>query len=360
MNIVFVNSTKSWGGIKTWMVELGQFLAQRGHQITVVCRRKDPLIETCERHGLPCVPIHFGFDFSPATITWFYRFFRAQQTEVVVTNVSKDLCTAGVAAKLCGIMPINRLGNTRDLKNTLKSRLMYNALVDCVVVPSHNLLEHFSTYDFLRGKLHMFHNAITPLPFKLRQNHIVKFAVVAKLSQRKQVDKVLQTFQRLQDLPWELHIGGFGPELDALQTLTQTLNLRFRVHFAGRVDPYEFLQDKDVGILYSRYEAFGYAILEYLNMSCAVIASNVGGIPEILDHGVSGLLVDPSRLDDLEQAVRLLIRDPQQREMLARNGHERVCSQFNQQAIFAQIEAEMQRMLAEKNPNANIALHTLH
>lgn len=360
MNIVFVNSTKSWGGIKTWMLELGQFLVQRGHQVSLVCRRKDALIAECEKRRLPCVPIHFGLDFSPATIAWFYHFFRTQQTVAVMTNVSKDLRTAGVAARLRGMAHINRLGNTRDIKNTLKSRLTYNALVDRVFVPSYNLLTHFSGYGFLHNKLRMFHNAITPLPFKLRQNQVVKFAVVAKLSQRKQVDKVLQAFHHLQDLPWELHIGGFGPEFDALQVLKETLNLTSRVHFAGRVDPYEFLQDKDVGILYSHYEAFGYAILEYLNMSCAVIASNVGGIPEIIEHGVSGLLVDPRTLDDLEQAIRLLIRNPQQREILARNGYDRVCSQFNQQTIFAQIEAEIQCTIAEKLMDASAAaLHDI-
>lgn len=348
MNIVFVNSTKSWGGIKTWMLKLGHFLARRGHQVSMVCRREDALTGECAKRDLSCIPIHFGPDFSLVTIFWFLRFLRDQQAQAVITNVSKDLRTAGVAARLRGIAHINRLGNTRDVKNTLKARLLYNALTDRVFVPSQNLFDHFATYDFLRGKLRMFHNAVTPPPFIQRQNPVLKFAVVAKLSRRKQVDKVLQAFHRLQALPWELHIGGFGPESEALQILTQTLGLTSRVHFAGRVDPYEFLQDKDIGILYSNHEAFGYAILEYLSMSCAVVASNVGGIPEILEDRVSGFLVDPHDLDDLQHALRRLITDSEQRAALARSGYERVCTQFNQHTIFTRIEAEIQRMINQK------------
>lgn len=363
MNIVFVNSTKSWGGIKTWMLELGQFLAQRGHQVALVCRRQDaPLVGACENRCLPCVPIHFGSDFSPVSIAWFYHFFRTHQTEVVVTNVSKDLRTAGVAARLRGMAHINRLGNARDLKNTLKARFLYTLLVDRVFVPSQSLYDHFSHYGFLQSKLRRFHNALIPPPFSLPQNAVVKFALVVKLSPRKQVDKVLQVFHRLQDCSWELHIGGSGPELEALQTLTRKLHLEQRVFFAGQINPYEFLPDKDVGLLYSTDEGLSYALVEYMGMSCAVIASNVGGTPELVEHEVSGLLVDPFRLDDLEQAIRRLIHDPHQREMLARNGYDRVCSLFNQQTIFAQIEAEIQRTIAEKNPGPNVPRNsvTLH
>ena len=348
MNIVFVNSTKSWGGIKTWMLELGHFLTRREHQVVLVCRREDALIEECAKRDLPCVPIRFGPDFSPVTIAWFLRFLRTQKVQAIITNVSKDLRTAGVAARLCGIAHINRLGNTRDVKNTMKARLIYNALTDRVFVPSHNLFNHFATYDFLRDKLRMFHNAITPPPFIQRQNPVLKLAVMAKLSRLKQVDKVLQVVHRLQDLPWELHIGGFGPELKALQALTRKLRLEQRVFFAGQVVPYEFLSDKDIGLLYSTNEGLSYALIEYMGMSCAVIASNVGGTPELVEHGVSGLLVDPHNLDDLEHALRLLINDSQQRATLTRNGYERVCTEFNQQTNFTRIEAEIQRTIDEK------------
>ncbi len=347
MNILFVNATKSWGGVKTWMLQLAEFLSRRQHQVALVCRQQDPLVSECAKRDLKCYPIRFGMDFSVRTIRLFLKLFEATHTEVVVTNIAKDIRTGGVAARLKGLAHINRLGDVHDLKATLKSKLFYTFLVDRVFVSSQHLFDHFAQYDFLRSKLRMFHNAVALPPFTISRNSPLKFAIVAKLSKRKQVDKILQAFHRIQELPWELHIGGFGPELEYLKHLTQELQLEQRVHFAGKVDPYEFLKDKDVGILYSAREALGYAILEYMASSCAVIASNVGGIPEIVEHQVNGLLVDPHNLKELEQAIRLLINDPQRRQALIRKGYETVQQQFNQENIFANVEAEIRQTIAQ-------------
>lgn len=355
MNILFVNATKSWGGIKTWMLELAGFLSRRGHNIVLVCRENDLLIAECAERDLRCYPIRFGTDFSPGTMRWFLKTFKSQKTEVIITNISKGVRTAGFAAKLKGLAHINRLGNYRDFKNSLKSRLLYTLLVDKVFVPSQALLEHFAQYDFLRPKLRMFPNAVIPPPFVMPHNSHVKFAIVAKLSKRKQVDKVLQTFSRIQDLPWELHIGGFGPEVANLRMLAQELQLGSRVHFTcpdessglSKVDPYTFLKDKDVGILYSTREGFPFSLVEYMALSCAVIASNIDGIPEIITHNVDGLLVDPHTIDELEQAIRLLINNPQRRGEFIRKGYEKVQHQFNQENVFARVEEEIRQTIRQ-------------
>ncbi len=353
MNILFVNATKSWGGIKTWMLEIADFLSQRGHNAVFVCRERDLLIEECAKRDLKCYPICFGTDFSPGTIRCFSNIFKTEQTEVVITNISKGVRTAGVAARLEGIAHINRLGNYRDIKNTLKTKILYTLLVDKVFVPSRHLFEHFTTFPFLHEKLRWFHNAVTPPPFHLPQNTLVKFAIVAKLSKRKQVDKILQAFKRVEDLPWELHIGGDGPELDNLKVLNRELQMEHRVHFAckhdphgfSKVDPYEFLQDKDVGILYSTREGLPFSIVEYMALSCAVIASNIDGIPEIVAHGVDGLLVDPDHIDELEKTIRVLITDSKKREELMQKGYEKVQRQFNQATIFARVEEEIRQTI---------------
>jgi glycosyltransferase involved in cell wall biosynthesis len=161
------------------------------------------------------------------------------------------------------------------------------------------------------------------------------------------VDKVLQAFARITDLPWELHIGGFGEELEPLQQLTRELHMQQRVHFPGKVNPYEFLDDKDVGILYSSEEAFGYSVIEYMACSCAVIASNTGGIPEIVTPDVDGLLVDPHNPDTLETAIRLLITNVERREELIRKGYETVQHRFTRGAIFPHVEAEIRRTILD-------------
>jgi glycosyltransferase involved in cell wall biosynthesis len=347
MNVLFVNATREWAGIKTWMLHLATFLSQRGHHIAVVCRHHDPLIAECATRNLTCYPFHFGADYSLRTIRWFLKLFQSRHTEAVITNISKDIRSGGVAAKLRGLAHINRLGNFTDLKKSLKIQLEYSWLVDRVFVPSQKLCDFFAQRKYLRPKLRMFHNAITPPPLHLSQNATVKFAIVANLSKRKQVDKVLQVFSRISDLPWELHIGGFGHELRALKALTRELHLEHRVYFAGgdpdaaefsKVDPYTFLRDKDVGILYSTQEGFPNVVVEYMGFSCAVIASHIDGIPEIVEHSINGLLVDPHNPDTLEEAIRVLIKKPELRKKLIREGYD---------TIFPAVEEEIQRTIAQ-------------
>lgn len=347
LNIVFISAARQWGGVKTWMINLADFLARRGHQVSVVCREHDALVAECRKREIPCYPIQFGMDFSPRTIAWFWKFFEREHTEVVITNISKGFRTGGIAARLKGVAHINRLGASGDLKRTLKTRLLYTFGVDRVFVCSRFLFDYFTAQDFLRPKLRWFHNALIVPEFHIAHHAPVRFAIVAKLSTCKQVDRVLQVFAHILDLPWELHIGGFGDELEPLQQLARELQIQQQVHFAGKVAPYEFLDDKDVGILYSSEEAFGYSIIEYMACSCAVIASNTGGIPEIVTPDVDGLLVDPHNPDTLEAAIRSLITDTARREQLARKGYETVQHRFTREAIFPHVEVEIQRTIED-------------
>jgi glycosyltransferase involved in cell wall biosynthesis len=355
MNVVFANATRTWAGVKTWMVELASFLAGRGHCVDIVCRRGNAMKATCDQRRIACQEIDFGPDFSPRAIALFAHLFRARQADVVVTNISKDIRTAGITARMLGVAHVNRLGDAGDVNLSMRTRLSYDWLVDRVLVASRDLLAHFQSFPFLADKLRRFPNAVLPPPWVEKDDGPTRFAILARLSRRKQVDEILKVFARLRHLAWELHIAGSGPERSALATLAATLGLGERVHFlcdeaapSTRVDPHAFLRDKHVGILYSRQEAFGWAILEYMASSCAVIASAVAGPAEILADGAAGLLVDPTNPATLETAVRQVIASPERRSTLARDGYARVCREYHQDTVFPAVEAELEATIAER------------
>ena len=349
MNILFNNATTSWAGIKTWMIELAAFLQAKGHRPLIICRKKDLLIEKCRERNLDCLPIQYGADYSPFTLRRFFKIFRDHKTELVITNISKGIRTAGLAARLKKIPHINRVGNYGDLKATAKVKWEYSKLVDRVIVPSQALYDHFAAKEYLKSKLRMFHNAVKAPPFMEKNNTVLKFAVVANLSERKQVDRIIEAFVQLADLKWEFYVGGFGPELESLKALVCQVGLQDRIFFSGRVDPVTFLRDKNVGLLYSNQEAFGWSIIEYMASSCAVIASHTGGIPEIIADKNQGILVNPHQLSSLIEALRICITDPGQVKKLARGGYHRVLDVFNQETIFSAIEKEFQLTIDRKS-----------
>jgi N-acetyl-alpha-D-glucosaminyl L-malate synthase BshA len=125
----------------------------------------------------------------------------------------------------------------------------------------------------------------------------------------KRVTAVIEVFERIcRTVPAHLLMVGDGPEVDNATNLAQQLGLEDRVHFLGEQDQVlPLLSIADVFLLPSSQESFGLAALEAMACEVPVVASNVGGLPEVIDHGGTGFL---HPLDDLEgmaaSAVRLM------------------------------------------------------
>ncbi|MFO0601771.1 MAG: glycosyltransferase [Polyangiales bacterium] len=138
--------------------------------------------------------------------------------------------------------------------------------------------------------------------------------VVGRLSHEKGQDVALRALARLRDAGAEVTFAfaGDGPDREALAALTRELNLGDRVAFLGH--------QKRVGLVYaasdllvmpSRSEAMPNALLEAMTVSLPVVATRVGGVPEVADHGEHILIAPPDDDAALADAVAACIRDPE-------------------------------------------------
>jgi glycogen synthase len=158
-----------------------------------------------------------------------------------------------------------------------------------------------------------------------------RIAFVGRLHAQKGVDTLLRGFALLSTAtPGHLVIVGDGPERSRLRALADRLGIGHRTRFLGFV-PHEripaVLRDVDVLVLPSRYEELGSVLLEAMYAQVPVVASATGGIPELIRHRHSGLLVQPGSLSALAAAVRELVTDPALAAALADNAHQRVRAQ---------------------------------
>src|SRR5207245_8478429 len=124
---------------------------------------------------------------------------------------------------------------------------------------------------------------------------------------------------------------GAGPERDAAEYLVRKKKLQKDVFFLGKQDNiYEKLAAADLFLLPSQLESFGLAALEAMACEVPVIATNVGGVPEVLEHGVDGYLVEPGDVQEAARyAIEILSRGDRGREMgkIARiNARKKFCS----------------------------------
>jgi len=126
-----------------------------------------------------------------------------------------------------------------------------------------------------------------------------------------------------------LLIVGEGSRRDALEAQARELRIAHRVVFTGRRDDVPAVTAAlDVAVLPSYREAQGMVILEAMALSRPVVASNVGGIPEMIEDGVTGLLVPPHDADALAAAIVRLLRNHQLADTLGRAGHDMVHDRF--------------------------------
>jgi glycosyltransferase involved in cell wall biosynthesis len=136
-----------------------------------------------------------------------------------------------------------------------------------------------------------------------------------------------------------LLVVGEGSRREALEQQVAELGIGGRVIFTGRRDDVpEVTAALDVAVLPSYREAQGLTILEAMALSRPVVASNVGGIPEMVEDGRTGLLVPPHDASALAAAIIRLLTNHPLADMLARAGHDLVHERFCVELMVSAIE----------------------
>ena len=151
-------------------------------------------------------------------------------------------------------------------------------------------------------------------------------AVVGRLTTEKGQDVLIRALARLggRRAPVLLIIGG-GPEEAALREMCRSLGVEERVRFLGvRTDVPVLLRGADIVVLPSRYESGGLALMEAMASGLPVIASDVGGVPDLIRDGEEGLLVPPGDPEPLADAIHRVIYNPRLAGRLAAAGRAKV------------------------------------
>lgn len=154
-------------------------------------------------------------------------------------------------------------------------------------------------------------------------------------------------------LPWLVHFGD-GPAMEQLARLRDSLPAADRIVLAGfRDDAARLLMGADLVVVPSVWqEAFGLAALEPMAAGVPVIASRVGGIPEIVRDGETGLLVEPGDEAALEGALHRLLAAPEERERMGRNGVARARAHFTRERAIRELAGLLMEGLARPHAAA--------
>lgn len=182
--------------------------------------------------------------------------------------------------------------------------------------------------DELRGELRL-------------EGHVLAFA--GRLGPQKALGVALQALASVPDVT--LVVAGDGPERSALEARANDLGLASRARFMGSVSRDQVLRlfrAADASVLPSAWENFPHTVMEALAVGCPVIATSVGGVPEVVHDGENGLLVPPCDSTALAVAIRRFFEDADLRRRL-REAAAHSVADYTEEAVFTRIEEELTR-----------------
>jgi glycosyltransferase involved in cell wall biosynthesis len=238
-----------------------------------------------------------------------------------VSSIAPDIIHAHMAAS-AGLALVLRRFMKFKLVTTLhtdsKTGAIIMGLADRVIAVSEALAESMRHCWVHRSKLRVVLNgtigsprlsAETPLAKILNRPAII---FVGGLHPRKGVDDLITAFKTVgAEVPTaSLYLVGDGPYRDPYKELAFQTGFGDRIEFCGfHADPRPYLLGSDLFVLASHAEPAGLVLVEAREAGCAIIATSVGGIPEMLDGGEAGVLVPPGRSDLLADAIIQVLSD---------------------------------------------------
>jgi len=216
---------------------------------------------------------------------------------------------------------------------------------DAVVAVSDVIAEDARRAGIPAAKITTINNGIDLVPFasatptlaeEIKKGDRLLVGTAGRLVSQKGMDYFLRAAREvLNEMPEALFaVVGDGPDREKLERLTQELGIERHVVFTGsRADMPHVYASFDVFVLASLDEGLPMAVLEALASNRAVVATQVGAVPKVIVSGQTGMLVKAADVPGLADAILVLLRNPELRARLGRNGSALVHKQFSSRVM---------------------------
>ncbi|MBF2025186.1 MAG: glycosyltransferase family 4 protein [Oscillatoriales cyanobacterium C42_A2020_001] len=206
--------------------------------------------------------------------------------------------------------------------NEFQASSILMGIADRVIAVSHAVASSMAKRGVPQNKLRVVHNGTIGSP-RLRRFHTTDIpalhrpaiTTVAGMTERKGIADLIAAFIQIAPrFPMaHLYLVGDGFDMAKFRQQAQASVVGDRIHFEGfQPNPVRYLHSTDVFVLASRREPFGLVLAEAREVGCAIVASNVDGIPEALDQGEAGILVPPLDQRAIATALQTLLEQPQE------------------------------------------------
>lgn len=357
----------AFSGPERQTVQVGRALQARGHQVfigVILVSLKDLADDTtlgrlAHDAGLEVYPLYLPQKYNLfASARAFRRFVQSHQPDVVCVAGYKADIVAGIVRCVPSVA-VARGWTAQDAKVRLFEWLDRRLLSrhNAIITVSQQQRQEVLTHGIAPEKVFAVPNGIEldmlPIGYERsafrRELCLAENAVIGGVVGRLSVEKGHRyALQALRDVPEvQLLVIGDGKEREPLEKLSADLGIVQRVHFLGeRSDARQIIGTLDVMVLPSLTEGLPNVILEAFAYKTPVVATAVGGVPELVKDGETGWLVPPRDPCALAQAIREALLNPEEARRRAENAHRYLLANFTvekqverwEQALRAAVE----------------------
>jgi len=341
----------TFGGSGVLASELGRELAKK-HDVHFICYAQPFRLEGSDIpfHKVPVLAYPL-FKFPPYTLALASKMLEVvQQEDLEVLHVHYAIphsTSAYLAKKLLkdNIKVVTTLHGTDvqlvGLDPSYKSVTKFSIDESDAVTAVSEFLRDLTIAEFsIEKDIKVMYNFVDPSRYRTEPHQEKVVAHVSNFRELKRIPDVIDTFCKISALvPARLYLVGDGPEKPLAEELVKKCKLLDKTTFFGNVRSVEdILAETDVFLLPSKLESFGLAALEAMASYVPVIATNVGGLPEVIDHEKNGFICDLGDTDKMAEYAVELLRDESYRKEIGKKAREKVEKHFTSEIVVPEYE----------------------
>jgi glycosyltransferase involved in cell wall biosynthesis len=361
--ILYVITKSNWGGAQRYVYELATEAATQGYEVSVAVGEPGVLTENLHKAGIHTISFglkqhrtFLGDLFSFGSVFSLIRLFKTERPDIVHVNSAKAGGLGGFAARIAQVPLIifTAHGWEFNAPRSFFSKIGIRFFSWLTILLAHRTIavsraiEHdVRRLPGVKSRITVIRHGITCPTLSTREEarallspHTIGqywIGMISELNPTKRIEDALTAFSIVAKTHPEalLVILGEGRSRKNLETLVRELDIGHQVSFVGfRSDAASLLRAFDLFLHTSTSEALGYVILEAGCAELPVVATNVGGIPEIILDDNHGLLVEKKNPEALAEAIESLMQDHQRANELAARLHARVETAFGKERMI--------------------------
>jgi glycosyltransferase involved in cell wall biosynthesis len=349
-SVLHTESSPGWGGQEVRNLTEARWLQEEGWRVLLACRPRSEILRRAEAAGVPARPVPMRGSWDLPSALRLAALVRREGVDLVHTHSSIDAWLGGLAARLAGV-PVVR---SRHVSIPLRGgwNPVYTLLADRILTSGEAIRRLVVGAGIPPDKVVALPAGVDLALFKGGLGDRVRAELrltrpvvgsVAMFRGSKGHDVLLEAFERIgREFPRAtLLLVGDGIRRAWVESLARERGLGERVRFAGfREDVPDLLAAMDCFVLASiRTEGIPQSLLQAMAAGVPVVASSVGGIPEVIEDGETGRLVPVLDASALAREIRAVLADPATARRRAEAARARVEAGFSRERAMARLAA---------------------